>query len=181
MSGLLTFLHAALSTFGYTAVAVMCLVGLLLSCLSISGTWMVVAATLLAAIVSGSGFPGLVTILLFVYMAVFVEVAEYVAGVWGVRNRGGSGWAGVAAIVGGVLGLFAGSALPVAPFGNLVGMMLGSFALVYAVERLRLRRSAPALRIAWGAVLARAGVVLMKVVATLGMIGWLWIGIATRR
>ncbi|MFH0953831.1 MAG: DUF456 family protein [Verrucomicrobiota bacterium] len=181
MSGLITFLQGIVSGVGYVAVAMMCLVALLLSCLSISGTWLVLAAALLAAIVGGAGFPGLGTILLFIYIAVFVEVAEYVASVWGVRKRGGSGWAGVAALAGGVLGLYLGSVIPVPVFGNLLGMMLGSFGLVYAVERMRLKKSEPAVHIAWGAVMARVAVALIKVAATLGMIAWLWIGIAARK
>lgn len=181
MSGLLTFLYAVLSGLVYVFVGLMCLVGIFLSAISLSGTWLVVLGAVLAAAVSGSEFPGLGTILLFVYVAVLVEVAEYVAGVWGVQKRGGSGWAGLAALGGGMLGLFLGSAVPVPVFGSLLGMMIGSFALVYAVERNRLKQHAPALHIAFGTVLARVAVVLMKVMATLGMTAWLFIGIAARR
>ena len=49
------------------------------------------------------------------------------------------------------------------------GMLVGSFACAFAVERYRLKHSGQAARIAWGAVIARLLVILLKVAATLGM------------
>lgn len=154
-----------------------CAVGLFLSCLSISGTWLVVIAAALAFVIRGSAFPGMGTVLFFLYVAVLVEVAEYVAGFWGVKSRGGSGWAGFAALAGGFLGVFIGSALPFPVFGGLLGLMVGSFGLVYLVERIRLKESGRALHIAWGTMWSRLFVTLLKVVATLGMAAWLFAGI----
>lgn len=178
MHELIAILYAIVSTAAYVFAAVLCLVGLLLSCLSISGTWLVLAACIVAAVFGGRAFPGFTTVLGFLYLAILVEVAEYVAGVWGVRGRGGSWWAALAAVVGGVVGLMFGGWLPL--IGRPLFMAAGSFGLVYAVEYARLRRSNPAARIAVGAVLSRLGVLVMKTAATLGMIAWLWIGIALR-
>ena len=180
MSSLLAFLHHILTNLGFVLVWVMCLVGLLLSCLSISGTWLVVGATLLSMLLVGSGFPGFGTILLMIWVAICVEVVEYVAGVWGVKNRGGSNWAGLAALVGGVAGLILGTAIPVPVLGSLLGMTAGSFGCVYGVERYRLKRASPAVHIALGAVVARFFVVLLKVGVTLGMMAWLAIGLAAK-
>lgn len=176
MQTFLSFLREAAVLGGYVWVWVMCAAGVVLSCLSISGTWLVVLGALIAALLSGQAFPGLWTVLLFVGVATVVEVAEALAGVWGVKKRGGSSWAGFAALAGGLAGMFLGALLPVPLLGSLAGMTAGSFALVYVVERARLRRSAPALHVAAGAVLARVAVVLLKVTATLGMIAWLAIG-----
>ena len=159
---------------------VMCLVGLLLSCLSISGTWLVVGATLLAMVLGGAGFPGFGSLLGMIWIAICVEVVEYVAGVWGVKKRGGSNWAGLAALIGGMVGLVLGMAIPVPVLGGLLGMTAGSFGLVYGVERYRLKQTGPAVHIALGAVVARFFVVLIKVGATLGMMAWLAIGLATK-
>ena len=125
--------------------------------------------TLLSMLLVGSGFPGFGTILLMIWVAICVEVVEYVAGVWGVKNRGGSNWAGLAALVGGVAGLILGTAIPVPVLGSLLGMTAGSFGFVYGVERYRLKRASPAVHIALGAVVARFFVVLLKVGVTLGM------------
>ena len=180
MSSFLSFVQQVFTNLGFVLVWVMCLVGLLLSCLSISGTWLVVGATLLAMFLSGSDFPGLGSLLLMIYIAICIEVVEYVAGVWGVKKRGGSNWSGFAALVGGVVGLILGTAIPVPVFGSLLGMTAGSFGLVYGVERYRLKQAGPAVRIALGTVTARFFVVLLKVIATLGMIAWLAFGVAMR-
>ena len=65
-------------------------------------------------------------------------------------------------------------------FGSLVGMTAGSFGLVYAIERYRLKRAGLAVHIALGTVMARFFVVLLKVVAMLGMIAWLAIGLSAK-
>ncbi len=178
MRELIAILFAIVSTAAYAFAAMLCLVGLFLSCLSLSGTWLVLVAGIVTAVFSGRAFPGFGTVLVFLYLAILVEVAEYVAGVWGVKRRGGSWRAAVAAVVGGIAGLAVGGWLPL--IGRPLFMVAGSFGLVQAVEYIRLRRWDPAARIAVGAVLARLGVLVMKVVVTLGMTAWLWIGIATR-
>jgi len=180
ISSFLSFLHHVFTNLGFVLVWVMCLVGLLLSCLSISGTWLIVGATFLAMLLSGSGFPGFGSFLLMIYIAILVEVVEYVAGVWGVKKRGGSNWSGVAALVGGVIGLVLGAAIPIPVFGSLLGMTAGSFGLVYGVERYRLKQAGPAAHIALGTVMARFIVVLVKVSVTLGMMAWLAIGLAAK-
>ena len=178
MSSFLSFVHQVFTNLGFVLVWVMCLVGILLSCLSISGTWLVVGATLLSMLLVESGFPGLGSLLLMIYIAICVEVVEYVAGVWGVKKRGGSNWSGLAALVGGVVGLVLGTAIPIPVFGSLLGMTAGSFGFVYGVERYRLKRAGPAVHIALGTVMARFFVVLLKVSVTLGMVAWLALGIA---
>ena len=154
-------------------VGLLCLAGLFLSCLSISGTWLVIAASLLAAFLPGLSFPGWLTFMIFLLLAILVEVVEWLAASWGVTRRGGSVAAGWAALLGGLAGLFLGSFIPIPLLGNLLGMCAGSFALVYVVERARLKRAGPAVQIALGAVAARLGVILVKVLVTLGMMAWL--------
>jgi uncharacterized protein len=180
ISSLLAFLYHVFTNLGFVLVWVMCLVGLLLSCLSISGTWLVVGATFLAMLLRDSGFPGFGSLLLMTYVAICVEVIEYVAGVWGVKKRGGSNWAGVAALVGGTVGLVLGAVIPIPVFGSLLGMTAGSFGFVYGVERYRLKQAGLAVHIALGAVMARFFVVLVKVGATLGMMAWLAFGLAAK-
>jgi uncharacterized protein YqgC (DUF456 family) len=79
----------------------------------------------------------------------------------------------VAALVGGILGLLLGSIIPVPLVGSLIGMLAGSFGLVYWVEQRRLSHSEQAAHIAWGSVLGRMAMLLLKVAVTLGMIVWL--------
>jgi uncharacterized protein YqgC (DUF456 family) len=77
------------------------------------------------------------------------------------------------AIVTGLLG----SLIPVPLVGSLSGMLVGSFVCVYAVERRRLPEGGAA-GIAWGTVIARVAVLLLKVTVTLGMIAALIVRLA---
>ncbi len=162
---------------GYLTVLLLCLCGVLLSALTFSGTWLVLAATVLAAWLRAPGFPGLVTILLFLLLCLAIEVVEWLAGAWGVQRRGGSKLAGVAALLGGLLGLLLGSLLPLFMLGPLLGLFAGSFGLAYLVERYRLKHHGAALHIATGAILARAAMLMVKITATLFMVAVLLIGL----
>lgn len=160
------------------AVWLLCVAGLLLSALGISGAWCVVGAAAVAVPLSGLSFPGWATVAVFALCAAVVDGVEWFAGHWGVRRRGGSRAAGLAAVAGGLLGMVAGTFLvPLPVLGSLLGMMAGSFALAYAVERRRLQASAPAARIATGAVLAVAAVVFLKVSVSLLLAVWLVVGV----
>ncbi len=166
---------AGLGMLGTAGVVLLCLAGIVLACLSLSGTWLVCAAAALAAPLSGPEFPGWWTVAVFVLIAALVEALESVAGFWGVQRRGGSKLAGVMALVGGLGGMLLGGLVPPPGLGALVGMLAGSFALVYWVEKRRLRADQAA-HVAMGAVIARVLMILLKVTASLGMTGALWIG-----
>ena len=162
---------------GMIMVGLLCLAGIILSCLSISGTWVVTGAAILAALIRTDPFPGIWTILIFLALSACVEIAEFMAGAFGVTKRGGSKLAGFMAIVGGLLGLMLGTLLiPIPIIGSLLGMLIGIFGLAFLVERHRLKQTEQAANIALGAVLARVFVIFLKVAVTMGMVGWLVIG-----
>jgi hypothetical protein len=163
----------ALQVLVYTAAALACLAGLILSALSFSGTWLAVAAAALLVVCGVHPGVGWGTVLAFAVLSGLIEVAEALSASWGVRRRGGSSLAGLAAFVGGLLGLMFGGALPPPLIGSLLGMLIGSFALAFAVEALRLRTAGTAARVAWGAVMGRLAILLLKTLATLGMTIWL--------
>jgi uncharacterized protein YqgC (DUF456 family) len=89
----------------YFGVGVLCLLGFILSCLSLSGTWLVLAATGLAAWFHWPEFPSIGTLVVFLVLCIGVEVLEALASMWGVQKRGGSKAAGWAALGGGFLGM----------------------------------------------------------------------------
>ena len=155
--------------FGYAGVGVLCLGGILLSGLSFSGTWLVVLASLLGAYIVGDHFPGWKTVTAFILLATGAEVMDTLAGSWGVKRRGGSNLAGLAALLGGLLGMLAGSFIPVPILGSLLGMFAGCFLGAYWVESVRLKKKDHAARIARGAVLARVLMLCLKLGLTLAM------------
>lgn len=154
---------------GFAGVWALCLVGIVASAISFSGTWFVVGAAALASLISRTGDPGWWAVLVFALISALAEGVEALAGAWGVKRRGGSSMAGLAALVGGLIGMFLGAFIPILFLGSLIGMLVGSFTLAYAVERNRLKHSGQAASIAWGAVIARLLVILFKLGATLGM------------
>ena len=153
----------------WVAVWTLCLLGLAISCLSLSGTWLVSLATVIAVWLRPDEFPGWGLVAVFLVLSGLIELAEWAAGAWGVKKRGGSGWAGFATIVGGVVGMFPGALIPVPVLGSMIGMFVGSFVGAFAVEWARLKHKGQAANIAWGTVVARVLVILLKVVTTLGM------------
>lgn len=162
---------------GYVLIGLICLAGVLASCLSFSGTWFVVAAAALGAWIGPGPFPGWMTIIVFALVALAVEGVEALAGTWGVKRRGGSDLAGWMALIGGLIGMVLGSLIPIPILGSLIGMLVGSFALVYWVEKARLKDHDPAAHIAMGAVMARMLMIALKVVVTLALSGVLLTGL----
>ena len=177
MSGIGPMLLHGLSVAGvglaWTACAVLCLAGLALAVFSISGTWLVCGAALLTG---PDQFPGWPTLVEFFAVCAAVNVIEWFAASWGVRRRGGSAAAGRLALLGSLGGaILGGMVVPI--LGSLVGMMVGSFALVYWIEKRRQQKTDRAAHIAAGAVLAGMSVLLLKVVATAGLVLWLAAGL----
>jgi uncharacterized protein len=181
MSSIWSAIQSGLSNTGlflaWSFCGLLCLSGLLLSALSISGTWLVFIAAGLAAILTEAGqFPGWLTLAGFLVICIGVELFEWSAASWGVRRRGGSTAAGWMALLGSIGGMILGNMLfPI--IGGLLGMMVGSFTLVYWVEKRRLQEVEHASHIATGAVLASMSVLLVKVVATTTLILWLLAGL----
>ena len=170
MDVILTWLAHAGIVLAWLFMVLCCLGGVVMSCISLSGTWLILLAAIISHLLRPDLGPGWGTVIAFGVVCIVVELVEWLASSWGVTKRGGSGWAGAAALVGGMAGMILGTFIPVPVAGSLFGMMVGSFAAAFAVERHRLKNNSRAANIAWGAVLARIGVILVKVVTTLAMI-----------
>ncbi|NQU40643.1 MAG: DUF456 domain-containing protein [Lentisphaerae bacterium] len=156
-------------------IILLCLLGVFMSCIALSGTWVIALAAVVAAMLPGETMPGWGLVLLFLLISTVVEGIEFAAGYWGVRRRNGSRLAAFVALVGGLVGMLAGTLIPIPIVGPLLGMLLVSFVLVYAVEHHRLQESSKAAHIAIGAVVSRVLVILLKVGTTVGMSAWLLI------
>ena len=161
---------------GMAMVAILCIIGVLLSTVSISGSWLITIAACLASILREDPFPGLATIAVFLLLSLIVEAMEALSGYWGVKRRGGSRLAGMVALVGSIVGFVAGSLIPIPIVGPLIGMLCCSFVGVFAVEYWRLRSVEHARSIAEGSVFARVFIIVIKVAMTLGMSFALMVG-----
>lgn len=170
--------HTLASIGIYSLVALLCFIGFVLSCLSLSGTWVVFGASIIVAWQRWPEFPGIPTLILFLALCIGVEVAEAFSASWGVQKRGGSKAAGWAALLGGFLGMLLGGFIPIPIIGNLIGMIAGSFGCAFLVEHAKMKKATHAAHVATGAVLARLAVIFLKVGVTLGMTLILGIGVA---
>jgi len=165
----------------YVLLVILCLSGIILSCLSISGTWLVSLAAILSIFLKGDVFVGWICVAVFLLISGAIEGLEFIAGTMGVTRKGGSKLAGVMALVGGILGTILGGFIPIPLLGPILGMLVLSFVMVYAVEYQRLKKHSSAADIATGTVIARAVVILLKVTATLGMVLYFWVALVVER
>ncbi len=169
----MTFVTTLLAIGAIVIVLLLCLAGTVMSCIALSGTWVIALAAALVALLPGEGMPGWELVGVFLLISAVVEGIEFLAGYWGVRRREGSRLASLVALVGGLVGMLVGTLIPVPFFGPVIGMIVISFVLVYAVEHHRLKEASKAAHIATGAVVSRVAVILLKMGATLGMSVWL--------
>jgi len=154
--------------------ALLCSIGVLLSALAFSGTWMILLSALITFF--AGGFPNIGTLIVFTVLCITTEIVEALAGWFGIQKRGGSKLAGLAAIVGGLIGTVIGSMVfPI--IGTFLGMLAGSFALAFLVEWNRLKHHGQAAEIAVGAVFARLIITLFKTVLTVAMTLYLLAGL----
>lgn len=151
----------------FTGVGILCLAGLLLSTLSLSGTWCVVGAAALAAAVRSAPFPSWGLVAAFAAVAAIIEGLEFVSSYLGVTRRGGSKTGAFVAMLGGLAGAILGAFIPPPIIGSLVCMMAGAFGGAYWIERRRAKANAS--HIAWGTVLAKLAVIALKFGATAAM------------
>ena len=166
-----------MSIFPTILIALLCIAGIILSCLSISGTWLVVVATAIAAFLRPNAFPNLWLVVIFIVLSALVEVAETLSGIVGAQMHGGSKLSALAALIGGLAGMLLGTTIPIPILGNMFGLVIGSFALVFIVEYIRLKKANRAAHIALGTIISRVFVMMLKVTVTLAMIGILVSGI----
>lgn len=151
----------------FAGVGLLCLAGLLLSTLSLSGTWCVVGAAALAAAVRSAPFPSWGLVAAFAAVAAVIEGLEFLSSYLGVTRRGGSKTGAFASMFGGLAGAILGAFLPPPILGSLVCMMAGAFGGAYWVESRRAKANAS--HIAWGTVLAKLAVIALKFGATAAM------------
>lgn len=148
--------------FAHVLVGLLLIAGLVGSVLpALPGTVLILAGTLLHAVVTGFDPIGPGRLAILAVLTVIAYALDHVAGALGVKHFGGSPWAIAGAVVGALVGLFFG--LP----GLLLGPLLGSLGAEYVYTR-QLNVSA---RAALGTVVGLLVGAVAKVGLGLAMIG----------
>lgn len=122
--------------------------------LGLPGTFVILAAAFLYALVTGFAKITWGTLAILLVAALLAEAVEAVAGVIGAR-RYGSGTLGVVlSVVGGIAGAVIGAPI-LFGLGSIPGALLGAFGGAVLAEFLGGRSSSEALRAGWGTFLGR--------------------------
>jgi uncharacterized protein YqgC (DUF456 family) len=152
--------------------AVALVAGLLLIPLGLPGLWLMVGATLLYSYVKPS--ISIWTIGALTVLALIAELIEFSLSGRSARTYGGSRRAGWGAIIGGVVGAFVWTPLPV--IGPMIGAFAGAFVGAWIAEMTRGTPVGGATRVATGALLGRIVAVAMKV--GIGLVLAVWVLLA---
>jgi uncharacterized protein YqgC (DUF456 family) len=151
--------------------AVVLLLSLVIIPLGLPGLWVMVLAALAYPYATGTQAIGTATVVGVSLLAAVAEGVEFVLAGRFARRYGGSRRAGWGAIVGGIIGAFAG--VPVPFIGSMIGAFAGSFAGALVAELTRGTDATGATRVAWGALVGRVAAVAVKVGIGVAIAAWI--------
>ncbi|MBA7624123.1 hypothetical protein ES703_31527 [subsurface metagenome] len=137
--------------------------------LGIPGTFVIFLASLIYGVITH--FTQITQTLIWILLgiALFGELMEYFAGIFGAKKFGSSKAGIIGAIVGGILGGIVGTGiLPLV--GSIIGLLIGAFLGAFLMELIVKKKPAQALRAGWGTFTGRIGGILTKVILGIVMI-----------
>jgi len=141
-------------------------VSLALVALGLPGLWLMVAAVVAYAWLTGFHTIGIATIAVVLGLALLGELFEVWFGYGLARRYGGSKRAGWGALIGGLIGAAVGVPVPV--LGSVIGALVGSFAGAMLFEYSSSWTAGTAVRAGWGALLGRVAATTAKI--TVGIV-----------
>ena len=149
-----------LEILGIAVFVIVLLIGLLMVPFGLPGTFLIVADAAVYGLVTHWARVNLALVLVLLGVAIVGEVLEQLISVRGAARYGG-GRAGMwGAFIGGLIGVFVGTPLPI--IGNVIGGIIGAFLGVLIFEWAVRGELAAALRAAYGAFVGRVGAAVVK-------------------
>lgn len=144
---------------------VVMLVGLMLIPLGLPGLWVILLGVIGYGALTDFRGVGLGTLITVTVLAFIGEAIEWWVGYRYTRRYGGSRRAGWGALLGGIIGAFAGIPIPI--IGSVIGSFLGSFVGAALFEFTKTPENA--VRVGWGALLGRMWATAAKTALGLAM------------
>ena len=144
---------------------------LLIIPLGLPGTWVMIVAAFAYDYLVPTNPIGTTAILGSAVLAGIGEWFEFTLGAKYARKYGGSRRAGWGAIIGGIVGAFAG--VPVPFIGSMIGAFAGSFLGALLFEYTKAKDTSLATRVAWGALLGRVAAVAAKSAVGCAIVAWM--------
>jgi uncharacterized protein YqgC (DUF456 family) len=135
----------------FTLMLALLFLGLVLIPLGLPGLWVMLLAVIGYGALTDFRGVGLGTLITVTVLAFIGEAIEWWVGYRYTRRYGGSRRAGWGALLGGIIGAFAGIPIPIV--GSVIGSFLGSFAGAAIFEFTKTPENA--VRMGWGALLGR--------------------------
>lgn len=111
---------------------ILSLVGVLVIPLGIPGTFIIVVAAGITGLLTGWNVVSLSLFLIFLGLAIFGEVGDYLFSIASGKKYGASKYSLIGSFIGAVVGSILGLPLPI--IGNLLGAFLGAFAGAFITE-----------------------------------------------
>ena len=145
--------------------------------LGLPGTWAMVCAAIAYALVLPRHGVGMTAILGVATLALLAEMFELLFAARFTKRFGGSRRAGWGAVIGGFAGVAAGVPVPV--IGPVIGGLAGSFLGALVAEYEASGRHRHAVRVAYGALLARVAAATTKFAIGVAMAAWLILAATT--
>ncbi len=140
------------------------LCGLVLCAFTLPGTWLMLAAAGVYALLTRGHYLGLKTWLVLLALTLTAEVGEFALGGAGAKKAGATKWGIAGGLLGAILGgIFLTGLVPVPVVGTIVGILLGTFAGAAAVELMLGNDVGRSLRIGLGAAKGRFTGIVLKV------------------
>lgn len=150
-----------LAILGWTTFGLAVVVGLALDVVGLFGNWIILAAAVLAYVLSGYDYFSVPGLILLLVLALVGEAIEFLAASYGAKRFGGAKGTMVAALVGSIVGAIVGTPVPI--IGTLIGACLGAFIGAVAYEYvIREKAAQHALRSGFGAAIGKIGGVFGK-------------------
>lgn len=137
--------------------------------LGIPGTFVIFLASLIYGIITH--FTQITQALIWTLLgiALFGELMEYLAGIFGAKKFGASKAGIIGAIVGGIIGGIVGTGILLL-VGSVIGLLIGAFSGAFLMELAIKKKPAQALRAGWGTFTGRIGGILAKIILATVMI-----------
>lgn len=162
-----------LSVLGHLVFFCFLFFGLISLFVGLPGTWMILAATGVYALITDFAQVGGGQLLLLGLLTVTGEVVDYVFGIAGARRFGSSNRGIVFSLLGGFVGAILGAPLFFG-FGAILGALAGAFLGAVLIELLTYgpMEWKKAVRSGWGNFLGRIAGMVTKMAIAIGMIVW---------
>ena len=159
----------ALKILGIILFILILLVGLSLIIFGIPGTFVILIAAFVYALITEFHNIDAITLLLLLGIALLGELIEFVSGLYGAKKFGASKLGMMLALIIGLAGGILGTVIY--PFvGTTIGALLGAFCGAFIGEKMLKKKLAPSLKAGFGAFIGRLGGTFAKLILGIIMV-----------